>query len=106
MSRVYRTLRVAPSGDGVLGVMIDAPPMNLIGPELVRDLVSLLGELESEQETRVVVLERADADSFAPRVDRPKLPDEPAGRARAGRAGRGVGGHVLPQARRPAGRDD
>ena len=37
MSQVYRTLRVAPSDEGVLGVVIDAPAMNLIGPELVRD---------------------------------------------------------------------
>jgi hypothetical protein len=40
MSQVYRTLRVAPSDEGVLRVVLDAPPMNLIGPELVRDLVS------------------------------------------------------------------
>ena len=39
MTQAYRTLRVAPSDEGVLGVVIDAPPMNLIGPELVRDLV-------------------------------------------------------------------
>ncbi len=48
MTQTYRTLRIAPSDEGVLGVVIDAPPMNLIGPELVRDLVSLLGDLESE----------------------------------------------------------
>jgi enoyl-CoA hydratase/carnithine racemase len=53
MSQVYRTLRVAPSHEGVIGVVIDAPPMNLIGPDLVRDLVSLLGALESDQEARV-----------------------------------------------------
>ena len=39
-TQAYSTLRVAPSNDGVLGVVMDAPPMNLIGPELVRDLVS------------------------------------------------------------------
>jgi hypothetical protein len=32
MTQVYRTLRVAPSDQGVLGVVIDAPPINLIGP--------------------------------------------------------------------------
>jgi hypothetical protein len=41
MPQVYRTLRVAPTDNGVLSVVIDAPPMNLIGPELVRDLVRL-----------------------------------------------------------------
>ena len=35
----YRTLRVTKTDKGVLSVVIDAPPMNLIGPELVRDLV-------------------------------------------------------------------
>ena len=34
MTQVYRTHRVAPSDKGGLGVVIDAPPMNLIGPEL------------------------------------------------------------------------
>jgi hypothetical protein len=47
MTRTYRTLRVARSEQGVLGVVIDAPPMNLIGPEVVRDVVSLLDELET-----------------------------------------------------------
>jgi hypothetical protein len=47
MTQTYRTLRVAPSDEGVLGVVIDAQPMNLVGPELVRALVMLIGELES-----------------------------------------------------------
>src|ERR1051326_4087600 len=55
MTDRYSTLRVTPDGEGVLSVVIDAPPMNLIGPELVRDLVGLIGALESGQETRVVV---------------------------------------------------
>ena len=55
MVQTYRTLRVAESDEGVLSVVIDTPPMNLIGPGLVRNLVSLLGALESGQETRVVV---------------------------------------------------
>ena len=59
MTQVYRTLRVTPSDEGVLGVVIDAPPMNLIGPELVHDLVTLIGELEYDRETTVVVLESA-----------------------------------------------
>ena len=80
----YSTLRVAPGDDGVLGVMIDAPPMNLIGPELVRDLVSLLGELESGQETRVVVLESADPDYFVPHVDLTKVAEYTAEAAKAG----------------------
>ena len=44
MIQTYRTLRVSVGEDGVLSVVINAPPMNLIGPELVRDLVTLLGD--------------------------------------------------------------
>src|SRR5216684_6644970 len=73
MSQTYRTLRVARSDEGVLSVVIDAPPMNLIGPELVRDLVALLGELESDQDTRVMVLESADPEYFVPHVDLTKV---------------------------------
>jgi enoyl-CoA hydratase/carnithine racemase len=84
MSPVYRTLRVARSDEGVLGVVIDAPPMNLIGPELVRDLVGLLGALKSDQETWVVVLESADPDYFVPHVNLTKVPEYTAEAAKAG----------------------
>jgi enoyl-CoA hydratase/carnithine racemase len=84
MSQVYRTLRVAPSDEGVIGVVIDAPLMNLIGPELVRDLVSLLGALESDQEARVMVLESADPEYFVPHVDLTKVAEYTAEAAKAG----------------------
>ena len=84
MTQVYSTLRVAPSDEDVLGVMIDAPPMNLIGPELVRDLVELLGALESGQETRVVVLESADPEYFIPHVDLTRVAQYTAEAAKAG----------------------
>jgi enoyl-CoA hydratase/carnithine racemase len=84
MTQAYSTLRVAPGDDGVLGVVIDAPPMNLIGPELVRDLVSLFGELESGQGTRVVVLESADPEYFVPHVDLTKVAEYTAEAAKAG----------------------
>jgi hypothetical protein len=45
MPQEYRTLRVAPAGEGVLSVVIDVPPMNLIGPELVRDLDAFVARL-------------------------------------------------------------
>src|ERR1700745_513983 len=84
MAQEYRTLRVVPSDEGVLSVVIDAPPMNLIGPELVRDLVSLLGELESGQQTRVAVLESADPEYFVPHVDLTKVAEDTAEAAKAG----------------------
>ena len=61
MTEAYRTLRVVPADPGVLSVAIDGPPMNLIGLELVRDLVRLFGGLETSQDIRVMVLESADA---------------------------------------------
>jgi enoyl-CoA hydratase/carnithine racemase len=87
MTQVYRTLRVAPAGEGVLGVVVDAPPMNLIGPELVRDLVSLLGTLESGEGTRVMVLESADPEYFIPHVDLTKVAEYTAEAAKAGGPG-------------------
>src|ERR1700744_4547977 len=87
MFPAYRTLQVAPAGQGVLSVVIDAPPMNLIGPELVRDLVGLFGELESGPDVRVVVLESADPEYFAPHVDLTKVAEYTAEAAKAGGPG-------------------
>src|SRR5205809_1488682 len=84
MTQTYRTLRVARSDEGVLSVVIDAPPMNLIGPELVRDLVTLLGELESDEDIRVLVLESADPEYFVPHVDLTKVAEYTAEAAKAG----------------------
>jgi polyhydroxyalkanoate synthase len=49
MSDGFATLSVSSDGP-VLYVDIDTPPMNLIGPELVRDLVSLMRRSESDKE--------------------------------------------------------
>jgi enoyl-CoA hydratase/carnithine racemase len=68
----------------VLSVVINAPPMNLIGPELVRDLVTLFGELESAVGVRVVVLESADPEYFVPHVDLTKVAEYTAEAAKAG----------------------
>ena len=87
MTEVYRTLRVAPADPGVLSVVIDAPPMNLIGPELVRDLVGVFGVLESDQDIRVMVLESADPEYFIPHVDLTKVAEYTAEAAKAGGVG-------------------
>jgi enoyl-CoA hydratase/carnithine racemase len=84
MTQSYRTLRVTGSDGGVLSVVIDAPPMNLIGPELVRDLVTLLGELESDEDIRVMVLESADPEYFVPHVDLTKVAEYTAEAVQAG----------------------
>ena len=82
MIQTYRTLRVASAGQGVLSVVLDAPPMNLIGPELVRDLVRLFGDLETGHDVRVVVLESADPEYFVPHVDLTKVAEYTAEAAR------------------------
>src|SRR4051794_19266617 len=80
----FRTLSVAERDKGVLSVVIDAPPMNLIGPEPVRDLVRLLGALDSGEDVRVIVLESADPEYFVPHVDLTKVAEYTAEAAKAG----------------------
>jgi enoyl-CoA hydratase/carnithine racemase len=53
----------------VLFVEIDAPPMNLLGPELVRDLVSVIQRAEADPALEVLVFTSADPDYFIAHVD-------------------------------------
>jgi enoyl-CoA hydratase/carnithine racemase len=64
----YETLTVREDG-GVLFVGIDNPPMNLLGPELVRDLVSLIHRAETDHTIQVLVFKSDDPDYFIPHVD-------------------------------------
>ena len=50
----------------VLFAEIVAPPMNLIGPELVRDLVGLIRQAEADSTVQVLVFKSADPDYFIP----------------------------------------
>jgi enoyl-CoA hydratase/carnithine racemase len=54
---------------GVLFAKIAAPPMNLLGPELVRDLVSLIKQAEADDAFKVLVFTSADPDYFISHVD-------------------------------------
>jgi enoyl-CoA hydratase/carnithine racemase len=54
---------------GVLFAEIAAPPMNLLGPELVRDLVSLIQQAEADDAVQVLVFKSADPDYFISHVD-------------------------------------
>lgn len=65
---VFKTLRVQPE-KAVLFVEIAAPPMNLLGPDLVRDLVSLVQQAEADDALRVLVFKSADPDYFISHVD-------------------------------------
>jgi enoyl-CoA hydratase/carnithine racemase len=53
----------------VLFAEIAAPPMNLLGPALVRDLVTLIQRAEADDALRVLVFTSADTDYFIPHVD-------------------------------------
>ena len=57
----------------VLFAAIAAPPMNLLGPELVRDLVSLIRQAEADNDLKVVVFKSADPDYFISHVDVTKI---------------------------------
>src|SRR5262245_46281157 len=63
---VFETLKVSREG-AVLFVDIAAPPMNLLGPELVRDLVSLIKQTEADSAVKVLVFKSGDPDYFSPR---------------------------------------
>jgi enoyl-CoA hydratase/carnithine racemase len=64
----FATLNVR-AKSGVLFVIIDAPPMNLLGPELVRDLVSLIEAAEADHTVQVLVFKSGDPDYFVAHVD-------------------------------------
>jgi enoyl-CoA hydratase/carnithine racemase len=64
----FETLNVRTEGS-VLFAEIAAPPMNLLGPELVRDLVSLIQTVEADDAVRVLVFSSADPDYFISHVD-------------------------------------
>jgi enoyl-CoA hydratase/carnithine racemase len=68
----FETLRVRKEG-GVVFAEIKAAPMNLLGPELVRDLVSLVQQAEADQAVQVLVFKSADPDYFISHVDVTKI---------------------------------
>ena len=64
----YEKLHVQREGS-VVFTEIAAPPMNLQGPELVRDLVALIQRAEADDVVRVLVFTSADPDYFISHVD-------------------------------------
>jgi enoyl-CoA hydratase/carnithine racemase len=65
---IFETFTVRKEG-AVLLVEISAPPMNLLGPELARDLVSLIQGAEADHAIKVLVFKSADPDYFISHVD-------------------------------------
>jgi enoyl-CoA hydratase/carnithine racemase len=70
---VFETLTVRRE-DAVLFVDINAPPMNLFGSELVRDLVLLIQKAEADHTVQVLVFKSADPDYFISHVDVTRIP--------------------------------
>jgi enoyl-CoA hydratase/carnithine racemase len=68
----FETLNVQQEG-AVVFVDIAAPPMNLLGPELVRDLLSLIQRAEADAAVQVLVFKSADPDYFISHVDVTKI---------------------------------
>src|SRR5690242_580173 len=66
-SMVFETLRLRKEGP-VLFAEIAAPPMNLLGPGLVRDLVALIQRAEADDAIQVLVFKSADPDYFISHV--------------------------------------
>ena len=64
----FETLGVRQEG-AVLFASISVPPMNLLGTELVRDLVSLIQRSEADNGCHVLVFTSADPDYFISHVD-------------------------------------
>jgi enoyl-CoA hydratase/carnithine racemase len=54
---------------GVIIAEIAAPPMNLLGPEVVRDLVFLIQQVETDDSVHVLVFKSADPGYFISHVD-------------------------------------
>src|SRR4030095_2481004 len=67
-SLVFEKLNVNREG-AVLFAAINAPPMNLEGPELIRDLVSLIQRAEADEALQLLVFKSADPDYFISHVD-------------------------------------
>lgn len=68
MEAAFETLKTHVEG-AALFARIDGPPMNLLGPALVRDLVALIELLDRGEPYRVVVFSSADPDFFILHAD-------------------------------------
>jgi enoyl-CoA hydratase/carnithine racemase len=68
MTTDLKTIRVRRES-AVLFATLAAPPMNLLGPELVSDLVSLFQQAEADDTIQVLVFASADPDYFIAHVD-------------------------------------
>lgn len=78
---VFQRLNVRREG-AVLFAEISAPPMNVLGPELVSDLVSLIQYAEADDAVQVLVFKSADPDYFISHVDVTRIKENRAAAAK------------------------
>ncbi len=57
-------IRVTQRSSAYWRVTIDNPPINVMGPEMVRQFQEVIGKLEADEEVRVVVFDSAVDDYF------------------------------------------
>jgi enoyl-CoA hydratase/carnithine racemase len=69
---VFQTLKTR-TAEAVLFAEIDSPPLNMIGPALVSDLISLIELLDRGEPYRVVVFSSSDPDFFISHADVTKI---------------------------------
>ncbi|MEV5798202.1 enoyl-CoA hydratase/isomerase family protein [Streptomyces collinus] len=87
MSFAYSSIRTREEA-GVLFATLDSGPLNLIGVDLVRDLVSLVDALYTDPgDVRVVVIDSASPEFFSAHVDLTAIPQYTAEAAKAGGPG-------------------
>ena len=61
----FPSLRVEAGGDGVLSVILDAPGLNSVGPQMHRDLADIWPVIDRDPDVRVVLV-RGEAKRFPP----------------------------------------
>ncbi|MCU1654244.1 MAG: hypothetical protein JWQ60_5393 [Pseudonocardia sp.] len=76
MSRTYGQLRIDKTSPRRWNVTFDHPPMNLIDPDTIRELLALVGDMEVDPEVRAVVFDSADPDFFLAHYDVARDPTE------------------------------
>jgi enoyl-CoA hydratase/carnithine racemase len=70
----FETITVHVDGAVLVAEML-APPMNLLGPELVRDLVAVIQRAEADDAYSVLVFKSSDPDYFISHVDLTRIPE-------------------------------
>ncbi|MGW1362917.1 enoyl-CoA hydratase/isomerase family protein [Streptomyces chartreusis] len=87
MAFAYSSIRTRLE-DGLLSATLDAGPLNLLGVDLVRDLVSLVTTLDTGPgDVRVLTIDSASPDYFSAHVDLTAVPQYTAEAAKAGGPG-------------------